>query len=166
MALFTIDPYMDPFNIIDYFQLFSHAIGHQDWAHLLGNFSFILLIGPMLEEKYGSANLLKMMLLTALITGLLNVLLFQSGLRGASGIVFMLILLSSVVNVRRGEIPLTFVLVVLLFLGREITSIFRQDNISQFAHILGGICGGFFGFYQNSRPKISGRKPSGKIGQM
>ncbi|MBA7616491.1 hypothetical protein ES703_23787 [subsurface metagenome] len=58
----------------------------------------------------------------------------------------MLILLSSFTNIRAGEIPLTFILVVLLFLAKEIITAFTQDNISQFAHIIGGICGSIFGF--------------------
>jgi rhomboid protease GluP len=58
----------------------------------------------------------------------------------------MLILLSSFTNIRAGEIPLTFILIVVLFLTKEVTTAFAQDNISQFAHIIGGICGSFFGF--------------------
>jgi hypothetical protein len=34
-----------------------------------------------------------------------------------------------------------------LFLGREVwNAIAQKDNISQFAHILGGLTGSFFGF--------------------
>jgi membrane associated rhomboid family serine protease len=128
-----------------YLQLFIHVIGHADWNHLFGNFSFILLVGPILEEKYGSRDLLLMILVTALLTGLLQVTFFQHSLMGASGIVFMLILLSSFTNAK-GGIPLTFVLVVVLFLGKEVVSSFGEDNVSQFAHIIGGVMGGIFGF--------------------
>jgi membrane associated rhomboid family serine protease len=38
-----------------------------------------------------------------------------------------------------------FVLVALLFLRREILDAFRPDQVSQFAHILGGATGGLFG---------------------
>jgi membrane associated rhomboid family serine protease len=77
----------------------------------MGNFSFILLIGPIVEEKYQSGPMLLMILITALITGVLNIVFFSTGLMGASGIVFMLILLSSFTNFRAGEIPLTFILI-------------------------------------------------------
>ena len=96
----------------DYFRIFSHILGHANWDHYIGNFSFILLIGPILEEKYGSRDLIFMMLVTAVVTGILNVLLWDSGLLGASGIVFMMILLGSLVNFRSGTIPLTFILIV------------------------------------------------------
>lgn len=146
MSLFTVYAIMDIANPIDYFRLFSHAIGHNGWEHLASNMTYILLLGPILEEKYGSKNLLTMIVITAFITGVLNVLFFSRALLGASGIVFMFILLSSIVNFKKGYIPLTFVLVVMLFLGKEIINMFTPDNISQSAHIIGGVCGSIFGF--------------------
>ena len=133
-------------GLVSALRLFSYVLGHQGWVHLMANFSFILLIGPVLEEKYRSGPLLVMMLVTALVTGVLNALFFHTGLMGASGIVFMLILLSSFSNIRSGEIPLTFVLVLVLFLAKEVLAAFGQDNISQFAHVIGGLCGSLFGF--------------------
>lgn len=131
-----------------YLRLFTHVIGHADLSHYIGNFTVILLVGPMLEEKYGSKRLLYMMLFTALITGVINVIFFpNTALLGASGIAFMLILLSSYANSREGEIPLTLILVAALYLGSEIIDgLFSTDNISQMAHIIGGVCGGVFGW--------------------
>lgn len=145
-GLFVIGPTMDPLNILDYFRLFSHVVGHSSWAHLMGNFAFILLLGPILEEKYSSSSLLLMIAVTALVTGLLNVLFLPSGLLGASGVVFMMILLVSFTNIRQGEIPLTFILVVILYLTQEIANSLRTDSVAQFAHIAGGIMGSLFGF--------------------
>jgi membrane associated rhomboid family serine protease len=143
---FTVYPAFNPARFLDYIRIFSHILGHKNWSHLIGNFSFILLIGPILEEKYGSAVILSMILVTGLITGALNIIFFSTGLMGASGIVFMLILLSSLTNFRSGEIPLTFVLIFLLFFVKEITAAFSDDNISQCAHMVGGVCGSIFGF--------------------
>ncbi|WP_250630439.1 rhomboid family intramembrane serine protease [Rhodoflexus caldus] len=152
MPLFSVSGTMDVTNPLDFFRLFSHVLGHGDWGHLLNNLTFILLLGPILEEKYGSSGLLMMMFITAFVTGVLNIFFFSSGLLGASGIVFMMILLSSIVNLQRGRIPLTFVLVVVLFLGKEFISMFQNNNISEFAHIIGGICGAVFGFNFRRRP--------------
>jgi len=143
-----------PFHLFsfDVIRLFTHAAGHANWMHLVGNFSIILLVGPILEERYGSGLIAILMLLTAFITGVLNRFFFATGLLGASGIVFMFILLVSFTNVKKGEIPLTFVLVVLLFLGQEIyRMIFENNNISEMAHIIGGACGGIFGFFLGSK---------------
>ncbi|MBF0433041.1 MAG: rhomboid family intramembrane serine protease [Fibrobacteria bacterium] len=143
---FAVYPTMDFISPLSYWRLISHIAGHRDWMHLLGNFSFILLIGPILEEKYGSWKLLQMILITAIITAILNILLFSTGLMGASGIVFMFIILSSFTNFRSGDVPLTFILIILLFLTKEVQGALKSDNISQFAHILGGIIGSAFGF--------------------
>jgi membrane associated rhomboid family serine protease len=151
LPFFTTYPNSDPFTVLYYIRFFTHSIGHIDWQHLLGNMSFILLLGPMLEEKYGPKKMILMIIITALATGLLNNLLFNSSLMGASGIVFMFIILSSFANVKDGDIPLTFIFVVVLFIGNEIYSTFKEDNISQFAHILGGLCGSFFGFSLKSK---------------
>lgn len=141
----------DAHSVRDYARLFTHVLGHTDINHFLSNFSFILLLGPILETTYGSAGLLIMTMITALVTGILNILLFPTGLMGASGIVFMMILLSSFTNFKKGEIPLTFILILLLYLGREIINAFQGNNISEFAHIIGGLCGSIFGYLRPSR---------------
>lgn len=149
MLFFSLHGDASFFNATTYFLIFSHAIGHASWDHLLGNFSFILLLGPILEEKYGSINILFMCIATAALTGIANIILFHNGVLGASGVVFMFILLSSLANIQSGRIPLTFVLIVFLFLGKELYNGFFSDNISQFSHIFGGICGSVFGFILN-----------------
>jgi len=65
-------------------------------------------------------------------------------------VVFMMILLASFTNFSKGEIPLTFILVLILYLGRELFNAFGDDNISQFAHIVGGFIGSLFGFFRVS----------------
>ena len=145
-AYFTAPPYLGGATALTWVRLFTHVIRHASWAHLVSNFSFILLIGPVLEEKYGSVLVLLMMIVTAGVTGVLNALLVHAGLLGASGIVFMLILLSSFTNIRARQIPLTFLLVVVLYLVREFVAALAPDSVSQLAHIAGGFCGGLFGF--------------------
>jgi len=146
---FSVGATMNPFSPLDYLRLFTHAVGHSSWNHLMNNFAFILLLGPILEEKYGSLSLFIMILITSGVTGLLNVLFLSTGLLGASGVVFMMILLISFTNIRQGEVPLTFILVVVLYLTREVVNFFiAADSISQFAHITGGVIGSMFGFLQ------------------
>ena len=139
--------YFSAGSIRNWITVFTHVIGHQDWSHLISNFMIILLIGPMLEENYGSKDLLIMMIITAFVTGIINAFFFPGGLLGASGIAFMMILLSSFTNFSRGEIPLTFIFMLILYLGVQLLNSFTSnDNISYFAHIIGGLCGSFFGF--------------------
>jgi len=133
--------------------ILTHVAGHANWSHLINNLTLILLIGPMLEEAYGSSTLFVMMIITAFVTGVLNVLFFSSYLLGASGIVFMMILLSSFTNFTHGEIPLTFIFILVLYLGVQLINSFDSDNISHFAHIVGGLCGSIFGFLRPPRRK-------------
>lgn len=142
-----------------YLGLFTHPLGHANWDHLLGNFSIILLLGPILEERHGSKALLAMFLITALVTGLVNTALTDTALLGASGIVFMLILLASTANIRQGQIPLTFIAVAFIYLGREVVHAFQADNISQLAHLVGGIVGAVFGFI--AAPRMDHHKAIG-----
>jgi membrane associated rhomboid family serine protease len=147
----------------DYVKLVSHPLGHASIDHYISNFSFILLLGPILEASYGSISVFLMMLATALVTGLLQVFFFpHTILLGASGIVFMMILLASFTNFNKGEIPLTFILVMAIYLGREVFNAVATkvtpgstDNISQFAHIIGGLVGSFFGFLKPNK-RVSG----------
>jgi membrane associated rhomboid family serine protease len=139
-----------------YVGLVSHILGHASWEHLLGNFMLILLMGPILEERHGSMPLLLMIVLTAVVTGLANLALSDDAVLGASGVVFMMIVLASTANVRSGEIPLTFLAIAVIYLGGEVVRSFRSDSISQLAHLAGGAAGATFGFF-GAKPR---RAPS------
>jgi len=147
-------------SITWYFRLFSNTLGHGDGNHLMGNLAFILLLGPIAEEKYGSKNMLFMLLTTAFISSIIHLLFSNSALLGASGIVFMLILIVSLVNFKDKEIPLTFILVVIIYIGKEFMGFFADDNISHSTHIVGGIVGAVFGFMmgKNGKSKKSAAK--------
>lgn len=138
-----------------YLRLFSHTIGHSSMEHLLGNLSLVLLLGPIVEVRYGSKKVLIMIFATALVTSILHLLFFNHGLLGASGIVFMLIILVSMGNFKNKTIPLSFILIVLIYLGHEILASFEEDNISHFAHIIGGISGAIFGFVLTGKQPVN-----------
>jgi GlpG protein len=140
-------------NPLTWLRAITHVFGHSGWDHFLGNMSFILLLGPMLEEKYGSSNIIGIILCTALATALVNGIFFPgSAIMGASGVVFAFILMTSFTEFGDGEIPITFILVAALYLGKEVANgLFVRDNISQLGHILGGITGAIFGYWWNKR---------------
>jgi len=144
--LFTLPGSFDYGNWSYYPRLFSYVLGHANADHIIGNLSFILLLGPIIEQKYGSKSTLLMLFSTAIITAVFHLLFFSNGLLGASGIVFSFIVLVSLVNLRNNEIPITFILVAIIFIGKELIHMLNEDNISQFTHILGGCIGAIFGF--------------------
>ena len=139
---------LDP---LTYVRLIGHIFGHADFDHLISNMIYILLLGPMLEEKYHD-RLIIVIIVTALVTGICNNI-FQPGvmLLGASGVVFAFILLASVTGKDRG-IPITLILVAVLWIGGEVTSMLTvTDSISHITHIIGGLVGGGIGlFFKNN----------------
>ncbi|MEE3403209.1 MAG: rhomboid family intramembrane serine protease, partial [Acutalibacteraceae bacterium] len=145
-----------------YLRFFTHALGHADYTHYINNFTMILLAGPMIEEKYGSKQLLEMITITAFVTGLIQFIFFpKTVLLGASGIVFMLILLSSFANYKKGCIPITLILVAVIYLSGQIINAIANpnDGVSQMAHIIGGLCGMLFGWVI-ANPKEEAEKPA------
>lgn len=139
---------------LTYVRLVTHVLGHASWEHYAGNMMLFLLIGPMLEEKYGSRDLLLVIAVTALVTGVVHCLVSPVGLLGCSGVVFAFIILASMTSFRSGEVPLTLILVVVLYLGREVAGgLLGQDTVSQLAHILGGVTGGACGYLAAGRGK-------------
>ncbi len=140
--------FLNPFT---YIRLVGHVFGHANWEHFIGNIMLILVVGPLLEEKYGSFNMIFIILATALVTGVVNVIFFP-GIRllGASGVVFALILLSSLTSIKEGEIPLTFILVAFIYIGEQVyQGMFVHSNVSNLTHILGGFTGASLGFVMN-----------------
>ena len=133
-----------------YVRLFSHVLGHSGFSHYTNNMILFLMVGPLLEEKYGSRCFLEIILVTAFITGLIHVLLpSRTMLLGASGVDFALIILASITGTRKsGEIPLTLIIVALIYIGQQVyEGILVQDNISQLTHIIGGLVGAGCGMY-------------------
>lgn len=137
----TLDP-------LAFFRFFGHVLGHSSFEHFMGNIIFILLLGPLVEDRFGSWNTLWAILVTALITGLIYFIFFPgSALLGASGIVYMMILMASFGGAKNGVIPITLILVAVFYLGGELwNAVFEDNNVSELAHIVGGICGMLIGF--------------------
>ncbi len=140
-------------NPLTYLRFFTHVLGHAGWDHYIGNMAYILLLGPILEEKYGSKKILEVIVITALITGVINYVFFWNvALCGASGVVFAFILLTSFTSFKDGELPITFILVAVIFIGQQIyEGLFLNDNVSNLSHILGGIIGATVGYNLNKK---------------
>lgn len=138
-------------NPTTYIRFFGHVVGHAGWEHFMGNIMMILVVGPLLEEKYGSSNILFVILSTALVTGIVNFIFFPNvQLLGASGVVFAFILFSSLTSITEGKIPITFILVAIIYIGEQVyRGIFVNDNVANLTHIIGGLVGSGLGYIMN-----------------
>jgi membrane associated rhomboid family serine protease len=57
-----------------------------------------------------------------------------------------MILLASFTSFAKHEVPLSFILILVLYLGKEVFIPGKATNIATYAHIAGGLCGSMFGF--------------------
>lgn len=145
-------PLSDP---LTYLRLFTHEVGHANWSHLINNMLYILLLGPILEEKHGKSNILIAILLTALATGIYTMLAGQAAY-GASGVVFAFILMVSFTGIRKEHtVNLTTVLITILYIGQEVYMAITApgDGVGHMAHIIGGVVGGIIGFLLENKKK-------------
>ncbi len=151
--LFSVyrSPLADPLTFL---RLFLHVLGHGNTAHYMNNMLLLLVVGPPLEEKYGSKALLWSILAAAAASGAAQWAFFPgTAILGASGVVFMMIVLSSFAGMKADRIPVTLLFVLLFYLGKEVLDgLFTSDNISQLSHIIGGGCGAILGFLLSGKP--------------
>jgi GlpG protein len=69
-------------------------------------------------------------------------------------VVFAFILLTSFTGFNEGEIPLTVILVAVIFIGQQVyEGVFLQDNVSNLSHIAGGLVGAVTGYNLNMKRK-------------
>ena len=155
----------------------TRAQAHSSTGHLTGNISIILLLAPMVEGRLGSRAFVGLLVFTSVVGGLANAILSSRGIIGASGIVFMLIMLtplalsapaaprppaspnggvetvfSSLVRpaTKANHLPVTFVLLFALYVGKELTLMFSDDGVSHLGHLVGGLCGAGVGLVLRS----------------
>lgn len=152
MLLFSVyrSSLTDP---LTYLRFFGHVFGHAGIDHFAGNMMLFVVVGPLLEEKYGSKDLCIIMAVTAFTTGLFHFIFFPGvSLLGASGIVFAFILLASFTEYKEGTIPVTFIIVAILYIGDQIIQgVLIEDNVSNITHIIGGAVGAIAGWSLNKK---------------
>ncbi len=103
----------------DYARLFLYVFGNPNFAQFFLASAFILPLGSLMEERYGSPAVALMMLVSAFVAGVLNACLLPRLLVGSGPVIFMLILLSSITSISKREISLSSVLIFLVCMGSQ-----------------------------------------------
>src|SRR4051812_3059804 len=121
-------------------RLFTWPFVHADTTHLVSNLMLFLLLSPRLEKSQGWVEYLFCLVTTSLVIGLAHLAFGgnHSALIGASGWVFMMILLSTFTASEVGTIAIPTLIVAALYGWQEIRAAFQNNHVSQFAHLLGG----------------------------
>ncbi len=130
-----------------------HVLGNTDLTTCTGNLIVLLVVGPAAEERFGSVKVLFAVLLTAVAGALIMWYLFpKATIMGASGVLFMMMVLASFACARSGEIPITLLLVLVLFLGSEVLrAVTGSAGLQELTHIAGGGVGILLGLLFNRR---------------
>ena len=138
-----------------YLRCFTYVLGHGSWTHLFGNMLLILLLGPMVEEHYGRWNTVLVILITAAVTAVLGLAFAPSAIiLGASGVVSAFLLIASLTLREDRTVPVTFILLALLYFGTEIyDAVTVKDNVFQLGHVGGGVIGAALGFLLSRKKK-------------
>lgn len=148
-------PAFDFKSALSYVKLVIYPFGGENSTSFFLNIGFILLLGPVLEERYGSIMLALMIFITSLVGGVLTACVSTFGIYGCGGIVFMMIILSVLSVFIKKQLPVSWIFIFTLYLafslfsGKKISGFmpFMQNNVPVFIQLASGICGSLFGFF-------------------
>lgn len=147
-------------NPLCYFRMIIHVFSAETFAVLISNLMILLLLGPVLEEYYGSVIVGIMMIVSALLSGVLNACFCKHSATGSESIVFMLILLNGFISVNKKKIPLASVFVLILFIVGQCKNGVSDGLIIMITNIAGGLCGSLLAFMAS--PKVRATKKNSK----
>ena len=161
-------------NPLSYLRIFFYAFGFESPAALITNLIFIMLLGPAIEERYGSIVIGIMMGVSVIFSGVLNSCFCSTSLKGCSSIIFMLIFLNSFMSITKKKIPLSFIFVIVLYIIKELleksfqlTAAEQTQTVEKSFEIIriliciaGGLCGSLLAFLTS--PKARAEKKYNK----
>lgn len=138
-----------PFAFSDFrsiLRLFVHVFGYSQNEILICNLIFILLLGPQMEERYGSVIIGIMIFVSSLFSGVLNACFCKNAVCGAEPVVFMLILLWTMMQLSRSKISASAIAVIALFIAMLIFRKNPNGVVGVAVIAAGGLCGSLFAF--------------------
>ncbi len=138
-----------PFSFSDFpsiLRLFIHVFGYSQNEVLICNLIFILLLGPQMEERYGSVIIGIMIFVSSLFSGVLNACFCKNTVCGAEPVVFMLILLWTMMQLSRSKISASAIAVIALFIAMLIFRKNPNGVVGVAVIAAGGLCGSLFAF--------------------
>lgn len=147
-------------QISSYLRLFLYAFGSQNFVGLLSNLLFLLMLGPVMEERYGSLVIGIMMAVSVLFSGVLNTCFCETSLQGCMPIIFMMIFLNSFMSFSKKKIPVSFLVIFVFYIAREVFGKTFSEIVGLIICITGGLCGSLFAFLTS--PKVRAEKKSAK----
>ena len=127
---------------------------------LFTNLILIMLLGPAMEERYGSVIIGIMIFVSALFSGVLNACFCEASLVGSVPVVSMMIFLNAFMSFSKKKFPLSFTAVMVFFVLLQIAS--GAGAVRIIICIAGGLCGSLFAFLTS--PKMKAEKKISRSG--
>ena len=165
-------------NPLHYLGMILHIFGNASFPQLFVNSLIILILGTILEERYGSSVLALMIAISALVSGVLNACISPLPVSGATSVAFMMIILASLMTLTKRKVLCTWLLAFILYFayrlyvcsvcpisvsdGESAFVVFLRKNITTFTSLAGGICGSLFGFLSAPKKRATTRRTSTK----
>ena len=146
---------------VSYFRLLLYIFGSEGGraAELFTNLILIMLLGPSMEERYGSVIIGIMIFVSALFSGVLNACFLETSLVGCVPLVSMMIFLNAFMSFSKKKFPLSFAAVMLLFVLLQFFS--GAGVLRIIVCIAGGLCGSLFAFLTSPKVKAAKKESSG-----
>lgn len=135
----------DPKSISSYIGLLFYALGSTNWALLSSNLVFILLLCPKVEFSFGKSILSVLMIVCCIFSGVVCICFSSESITGCSGIVCMLLILAMYSSIDKMSIPLSYILLALLYFGREFVNIVENNSLAVFCHFAGALVASLIG---------------------
>ncbi|MCR5284476.1 MAG: rhomboid family intramembrane serine protease [Treponema sp.] len=145
---------------LSYLRLLLYIFGSSDINVLLSNLIMIVMLGPAMEERYGSVIIGLMIFVSALFSGVLNACFSADSLLGALPVICMMVFLNAFMAFSKKTVPLTFIFVIVLIAFMQIFS--GTGAVKFFICIAGGLCGSLFAFLTS--PKVKAAKKNADAG--
>ena len=145
-----------PFAFSDFrsiIRLFIHVFGYDQSSVLVCNLIFILLLGPQMEDRYGSVIIGIMIFVSALFSGVLNACFCTNAVSGSEPVVFMLILLWTMMQLSRSKISASAIAVIALFITMLVFRKNPNGVVGVAVVAAGGLCGSLFAFLASPKAR-------------
>lgn len=143
-------------NPLDYLRIFVHILGCSGFQTLAINILFLLILGPSIEDRFGSPFIAIMILICSIVTSVVNVCFFSTVTQGLGSIVWALFLLTAFPAENRKVLPFAALMAVIILIAKDVSSIFVFKNYSVIPQFIGGVSGSLISFAA-SAPKRASR---------
>lgn len=140
-----------------------YIFGETDKVYLFTNLLFIILIGPVMEERYGSVIIGIMFFVAAFVTGSMSACFCKVAYRGCSSVVFMLLLLNAMMFFTKKTISATSITMVVLFICREFFIANPNGVVGTLIILAGGLAGSLFAFIASPKARKTRKENSGGL---